>query len=491
MQSEFLLFGPELLSAFPVKCVELLVDHGLLDELSKLRAGKTQGVERATMVVRNPACVDVRLGEEWVCLGPDEFRERPSLMLDVSEKLRAPCVRLATSVLLGMCTPWMLINAVWKAIQNHHMLPLVRRVVASLQAYNRANSFNSFNFYPNLQPHPFGYSMTVKAAVMAPIFSNQNVKSSEFVMRCIMPVVVALDSTWPESLAELPRKVTFTCTPAELQNILQEPGGSSRIPFGPLRVDIAHLDFLKELQATMSYTNLQWTGIAPSLPTFTEMRAVWVFMTGQPLPRREVTMAIARYAVLRSICGDVSFSQAEFNIALIARELRSISETEFEMTVPPGEMAPWVKKQVTEYALLSAAGQEVKEEHAVSQQLTHLVNQWLELIKKAHGEVSMQSAFDFLTKKNNNLIGLCYWIQRQLVSHDGDLLRLIHLRKQLAMDGGDSFGARMWLHNAAMEVLYTCIEENLSVVPAYYKPLCVPDDLLIYPTKKIACIQTA
>ncbi len=675
-------FGPDLLRVFPVKCVMLLVDDGLLAELQKLRAGETTGVERATMAIQNPCNIDVRFGTEWTCYGLDEYRERPSAMLDISDTLKAPCVRLATSALLGMCTslsPWMLINAIWTTIQDQSGWPLARQVMAVLQAYNKdvfcMHKPNPFVFYPNPQPHPFGYSFTdgmlqvpsIKAALLAAFFADDVAHQPEFGVRCILPIVVALNSTWPNSMAAIQRTVQFTCTPLELQKILQEPGGMLRIPFGPVRVDISQAIHNEEFQSHLAAS-------AQSLPTFDELQAAQRFLADKEILSPQcVAMAIARYAVVRSIYGGASFSQLEFNTALVTCGFRSVSETVFELKVPPGKLVHWVHEQVVAYvrsiplpsdilalannidltaeirmiiegsALTERTGQEAStllhycknteerlvvlkaicpqtvttaqiglwkpdwkrefltyapmhcvgacldgisgpctevqmffnsmsaynamtviaglmnrvrfadhalveettshpdytnfldrcitipgfcadreeifvaalefmEEPTTTQlriasgihmhqpgmlksamlgpillrgvyhkvtiglQLKQMVTIWLGCI----GELTQQTAFDFLTKKTNNLIMRYGWIQRQLVGYDGDLLRLIHLRKQVAVDGGSKFGPRMALHNAGMEVLYDCIMEGTTTVPDSYRPMHVPEDIFLF-----------
>jgi hypothetical protein len=377
--------GPALLASFPIQCVEVIVDPGLLTELECLRAGETVNVQHATMATQNPSGIDIVFGDQWVANSLEEHRERPSLLLIGSKDrdLGAACVQLATTGVMQMCTalsPWMLLSGLWNLrLQDQSTWAFARLVVEELRSYNArvfsASNRNPFDFYPNDHQHPYGYSFTdtvlqvpsTKAALMAPLFCSVDQKKThpEFLVRCFLPLVIATKRDWSKICQTVADRATvhqFACSPAELVQTLAGSGAVfSRMPPPILQVDLEHLDLediVADLQADLDQPPAGWTGIASPYPaSYAAMVAMFHFVTGgtyQQFPVHLLAAAVVRYAFLRFVHGDGTvFTQKAFDAVLADRGFVALSTTGVMQCTAPPKMTPWLKTQMTHYVRLA------------------------------------------------------------------------------------------------------------------------------------------
>jgi hypothetical protein len=122
---------------------------------------------------------------------------------------------------------------------------------------------------------------------------------------------------------------------------------------------------------------------------------------------------------------------------------------------------------------------------AVSRDVQVLVEQWMLHIRRTYHELTAETVYKHMTRNaSNSIISGHTWVRSQLGQYTDPTLqlrRLIQLRKTVSLDSVGTTGSRMKLHNSALELLYTFIDQNLPCIPESYQPVSM-DTLILLDT---------
>lgn len=214
--------GASILHRFPIQCVELTLDSGLMEEMQRLRTGVTTDVIIATIATQNPCGIDVVFGDTWIAHSLEDHRARPSLMLmgPSNRPLGAACVQLATSfkcVLSSHRLCSSVDSGTWTCRTAprghwHRGAAFIHHVPHTRQIHMTSTQMHTFTpmDIASLQVP------SAKAALLAPLLCSDTVNQGkdilvdpEFLIRSFLPLIIDSSTLdWTKTCQAISEQIT-------------------------------------------------------------------------------------------------------------------------------------------------------------------------------------------------------------------------------------------------------------------------------------------